>query len=97
MREAKPPSGATSLKASSSAERGTRTWSNHSLPLSTPLQPILWPMSSMRTPCVCVGGGGEVVLMGMLGAYSQRLVGWCWWAGAGATGAPQACMLLCAK
>ena len=24
--------------------------SNQSLPLSTPLQPILWPMSSMRTP-----------------------------------------------
>lgn len=33
--------------------------SNQSLPLSTPLHPILWPMSSIRTPgttdmsCTC--------------------------------------------
>ena len=40
----------TSEKEFSSASRGTRTCSNHSLPLSTPLQPILWPMSSIRTP-----------------------------------------------
>mmetsp|Transcript_24220 Transcript_24220/g.62944 ORF Transcript_24220/g.62944 Transcript_24220/m.62944 type:complete len:277 (+) Transcript_24220:592-1422(+) len=44
------PSRLTSEEALSSAVRGTRTWSNHSLALSTPLQPILWPMSSTRTP-----------------------------------------------
>mmetsp|Transcript_20821 Transcript_20821/g.62237 ORF Transcript_20821/g.62237 Transcript_20821/m.62237 type:complete len:247 (+) Transcript_20821:1132-1872(+) len=46
----KLPAASTLEKALSSAPRGTRTLSNHSLPLSTPLQPILWPMSSMRTP-----------------------------------------------
>mmetsp|Transcript_20235 Transcript_20235/g.56389 ORF Transcript_20235/g.56389 Transcript_20235/m.56389 type:complete len:258 (-) Transcript_20235:206-979(-) len=50
MSDLKVPSASTCEKASSRAPRGTRTWSNHSLPLSTPLQPILWPMSSMRTP-----------------------------------------------
>ena len=44
------PSSATSAKRLSSASRGTRTPSNHSRPLSTPLRPSLRPSSSMRTP-----------------------------------------------
>ncbi len=44
------PSAATSPKWLSSASRGTRTWSNVSRPLSTPLSPALWPQSVIVTP-----------------------------------------------
>ena len=44
------PSSATSANRLSSASRGTRTPSNHSRPLSTPLRPSLRPSSSIRTP-----------------------------------------------
>jgi hypothetical protein len=44
------PSSATCAYRSRRFSRGTRTWSNHSRPLSTPLRPALCPQSSMRTP-----------------------------------------------
>ena len=50
MGEEYVPSSLTSAYRLSRFSRGTRTWSNHNRPLSTPFSPILAPSSSMRTP-----------------------------------------------
>ena len=46
------PSALTEAYLSSSASRGTLTWSNQIWPLSTPFSPILGPLSRILTPGV---------------------------------------------
>ena len=63
------PSSATCANRSSSAARGTRTPSNHSRPLSTPLRPSLRPSSSIRTPAA---GAPEPSRIGTTKAWTPR-------------------------
>mmetsp|Transcript_6431 Transcript_6431/g.18231 ORF Transcript_6431/g.18231 Transcript_6431/m.18231 type:complete len:248 (+) Transcript_6431:1085-1828(+) len=63
MPDRKTPPFSSWEKASRSAPRGTRTWSNHSLPLSTPLHPILCPMSSTLTPSQTLRSSFRILTM----------------------------------
>ena len=49
MEEVKTPSALTSEYLFRMLARGTRTWLNFILALSTPLRPSLWPRSSSQT------------------------------------------------